>query len=277
MNDPLVSTDWLAAHIGDPNVVVIDSTWFMPAAKRNTGAEFEDAHLPGAVFFDIDAVADSASGLPHMLPAPEVFAKAVSALGIGDDTTVIAYDANGLIASARLWWTFRVMGHDAIEVLDGGLAKWRAEGRPLESGPAFPRAPARFTPNFQPELVRSFDQVKANMGEVLDARPGTRFRGEVAEPREGLKSGHMPGSRNLPSSELVDAAGRLKSADDLYPLFREAGVDLSEPVIASCGSGVTACILALGMARLGIADAPVYDGSWTEWGGRDDAPVETSR
>jgi thiosulfate/3-mercaptopyruvate sulfurtransferase len=277
MNDPLVSTDWLADHLGDPDIVIIDATWFMPQAKRDPRAEFEAAHLPGAVFFDIDAVADTTSGLPHMLPSPEAFAEAVSAMGIGESTTVITYDANGLIASARLWWTFRAMGHDAVEVLDGGLAKWRTEGRPVESGPAFPRAAARFTPNFRPGLVRSFDQVKANTSDVLDARPGPRFRGEVAEPRAGLKSGHMPGSRNLPSSELIDADGRLKSADDLFPLFREAGVDLSAPIVTSCGSGVTACILALGLARLGIADAPVYDGSWTEWGGRDDAPVETSR
>ncbi|MHB8286321.1 MAG: 3-mercaptopyruvate sulfurtransferase [Caulobacteraceae bacterium] len=277
MNDPLVSTDWLAAHLGDPKVVVVDATWFMPAAQRNPRAEFEAAHLPGAVFFDIDAVADATSGLPHMLPTAEAFAAAVSAMGIGDDTTIIAYDGNGLVASARLWWTFRAMGHDAIEVLDGGLAKWRTEGRPLESGPAFPRATANFTPKLRPELVRNFEQVKASTSEVLDARPGPRFRGEVAEPRAGLKSGHMPGARSLPSSDLVDADGRLKSADDLYPLFREAGVDLSAPIITSCGSGVTACVLALGLARLGIADAPVYDGSWTEWGGRDDAPVETSR
>jgi thiosulfate/3-mercaptopyruvate sulfurtransferase len=277
MNDPLVSTEWLADHLGDLDLVIVDATWFMPQAKRDPRAEFEAAHLPGAVFFDIDAVADTTSDLPHMLPSPQAFAEAVSAMGIGDGSTVIAYDANGLVASARLWWTLRAMGHDAVQVLDGGLAKWRIEGRALESGPAFPRAAASFTPKFRPELVRSFDQVKATTSEVLDARPGPRFRGDVAEPRAGLKSGHMPGSRNLPSSDLIDADGRLKSADDLYPLFRGAGVDLSAPIVTSCGSGVTACILALGLARLGVADAPVYDGSWTEWGGRDDAPVETSR
>jgi thiosulfate/3-mercaptopyruvate sulfurtransferase len=277
MNDPLVWTDWLADHLGDPDIVIIDATWFMPQAQRDPRAEFEAAHLPGAVFFDIDAVADTTSALPHMLPSPPTFAKAVSAMGVGDSTTVIAYDANGLVASARLWWTFRTMGHDAVKVLDGGLAKWRIEGRPVDSGPAFPHPAASFTPKFRPELVRSFDQVKATTSDVLDARPGPRFRGEVAEPRAGLKSGHMPGAKNLPSSDLIDAEGCLKSADDLYPLFRAAGVDLSAPIVTSCGSGVTACILALGLARLGVADAPVYDGSWTEWGGRDDAPVETSR
>lgn len=277
MNDPLVSTDWLAAHIGDPDVVVVDATWFMPQAQRDLRAEFEAAHLPGAVFFDIDAVADTASSLPHMLPSPEIFARTVGAMGIGDRTKVIAYDGNGLIASARLWWSLRAMGHDAVEVLDGGLSKWRAEGRDLEHGEACARATATFTPTYRPELVRNFDQVKASMGDVLDARPGPRFRGEVAEPRAALRSGHMPGSQNLPSSELIDGDGRLKSADQLYSLFRQAGVDLGAPITISCGSGVTACILALGLARLGITDAPVYDGSWTEWGGRVDAPVETSR
>jgi thiosulfate/3-mercaptopyruvate sulfurtransferase len=283
--DPLVSTDWLAQRLGADDIAILDASWHMPAAGRDPAAEFRDAHISGAVFFDIDGVADKSSGLPHMLPEPEIFAEAIGALGVGDDTTVVAYDAGGLIASARLWWSLRAMGHEKVVVLDGGLAKWRAEGRPIAGGEAFAR-PKRFTPTFRPALVRDFDAMRAaiDLGKaktpqdgpvVLDARPAPRFSGEVAEPRAGLARGHMPGALNLPSSTLIGADGRLKPDAALREAFDGVGLDGDRPVTTTCGSGVTACILALALARLGRWDVAVYDGSWTEWGARADAPVVT--
>ncbi len=275
---PLVSTDWLADRIGEPGVVVVDATYHLPTAKRDPRAEFAQAHIPGAAFFDIDGISDPASSLPHMLPAPADFARAMAALGIGDDSMVVAYDSYGLMSAARAWWMLRTFGHEAVAVLDGGLPKWQREGRPLESGEPGPRA-ATFTPRFRPELVRSKQQVLANLAsraeQVLDARAAGRFTGVEPEPRAGLRGGHIPGSRNLPFTQLLDPETKtVLPAEALRARFAAAGIDPARPVVTSCGSGVTACVLALGLARIGAPDAAVYDGSWSEWG-QGDAPIES--
>jgi thiosulfate/3-mercaptopyruvate sulfurtransferase len=276
--ESLVSTDWLAAHLGDPDLRVVDATWYLPHLKRDARAEFVQAHVPGAVFFDIDAIADRKTTLPHMLPSTEEFARAMGALGIGDDDRVVVYGGRTFIASARGWWTFRVFGHDNVAVLDGGLPKWRAEGRPLESGMPAP-APRRFTARFRPELVRDLDRMRANLGgrreQVLDARSPGRFVGAEPEPRPGVRGGHMPGSLNLPYERLCREDGTLLDAAALRGAFEKAGLDLARPVVTTCGSGVSAAVLALGLHVLDRRDVPVYDGSWTEWGGRGDTPVET--
>jgi thiosulfate/3-mercaptopyruvate sulfurtransferase len=276
MTDSVVSTDWLAAHLDDPDIRVVDGSWHMPQAKRDPAREFAEAHLPGAVFFDVDGIADRSSGLPHMLPSPDVFAKAVGALGIGDGDRVIVYDSRGVVSAARVWWTFRVFGHDAVAVLDGGLPKWRAEGRPLASGPAAP-APRTFRARFRPELVRDVAQVKANLDtrreQILDARSRGRFAGIEPEPRAGLRGGHMPGSLNLPYDDLHAPDGTLRPPAELREAFAAAKVDLARPVVTTCGSGITASVLALALHRIGCPDAAVYDGSWTEWAGRGDTAV----
>ena len=270
--DSLVTTEWLAAHLHDPDLRVVDGSWHMPQAKRDPRHEFIEAHVPGAVFFDVDAIADTSSELPHMLPSPDVFAKAVGALGIGDDDRVVVYDSRNVVSAARVWWTFRVFGHDTVSVLDGGLPKWRAEGRPLERGDAKP-APRRFTPRFRPELVRDLAQVKANIEtareQLLDARSRGRFAGTEPEPRPGLRGGHIPRSLNLPYDELHAPDGTLRPADALRAAFAGAGVDLARPIVTTCGSGITASVLALALHRLGRPDVAVYDGSWTEWGSRE--------
>jgi thiosulfate/3-mercaptopyruvate sulfurtransferase len=274
---PLVSCEWLAQRLGAPEIVVLDATFFLPNQQRNAAEEYRQAHIPEARFFDIDAVADKSTPLPHMLPTPEQFAEAVGAMGIDNDSHVIAYDRNFFMASARLWWTFRVFGHDRVSVLDGGLARWMAEGRPLtEQLPAV--TARRFTARFRPELVRDLEQMKALLAEreaqILDARSPGRFAGTEPEPRAGLRSGHIPGSRNLFFKSLIDeATHRLKSPAELEELCREAGIDSHQPVTTSCGTGVTAAILALGLFCLGNENVAVYDGSWTEWGGREDTPV----
>jgi thiosulfate/3-mercaptopyruvate sulfurtransferase len=274
---PLVTTEWLAANLGRRNVRVVDGSWHLAQLKRDARAEFTQAHIPGAVFFDIDAIADHRSTLPHMLPRPSEFARRVGALGIGDGDRVIVYDSRGINSAARVWWTFRAFGHDAVAVLDGGLPRWRAEGRPLESGTPAPRA-RRFTARLRRRLVRDLASMRGNLRtrreQVLDARSRGRFTGSEPEPRAGLRPGHIPGSLNLPYEQLYQPDGTLLGPDALRRQFESAGLDLDRPIVTSCGSGVTASILALGLYAVGRADVAVYDGSWTEWGGRADTPVE---
>lgn len=276
---PLVSTEWLAAHLGDPDLRILDATFYLPHLNRDARAEYRAAHIPGAVYFDIDEVADRESPLPHMLPAPAEFERAAGALGIGDGDRVVVYAARHMIASARVWWTFRAFGHDRVAVLDGGLQAWRAEGRPLAGGA--PAAPARhrFTARPRRALVRDLETMRANVDsrreQVLDARSHGRFVGTEPEPRPGLRAGHIPGSASLPYDRLFRPEdGRLLPPDQLRSVFEAAGVDLARPVATTCGSGVSAAVLAVGLHVLGRREASVYDGSWTEWGGRDDTPVE---
>ncbi|HUL14204.1 MAG TPA: 3-mercaptopyruvate sulfurtransferase [Methylococcaceae bacterium] len=274
---PLVSCDWLAERLDWPEIVVLDASFFLPNQQRNPVEEYRQAHVPGARFFDIDEVADKATHLPHMLPNPQQFADAVGVLGVGNDTHIVVYDSNFFMASARLWWTFRVFGHDRISVLDGGLARWKAEGRPLTVKLATV-TPRRFDANFRPQLVRDLEQIKALLKEagaqILDARSPGRFAGIEPEPRAGLRSGHIPGSFNLFFKNLIDETTyRLKSPGELEGLYRAAGIDARRPVVTTCGTGVTASILALGLYCIANENAAVYDGSWTEWGGRGDTPV----
>ncbi len=276
--DSVVTTEWLAEHLGAPDLRVVDGTWHMPHLGRDPRAEFEAAHVPGAVFFDIDAIADQGTPLPHMLPTATQFAAAVAALGIGSGDRVVAYDVRGVVSAARVWWTFRAFGHDAVAVLDGGLRKWRAEGRPVESGAGKP-APRVFSARPRPELVRDLDAMRANIAshaaQVLDARSAGRFAGTEPEPRAGLRGGHIPGSRNLPYETLYRPDGTLKAPDELGRAVAAAGIDLARPIVTSCGSGVTASVLALALYVLGRRDVAVYDGSWSEWGARSDTPIET--
>jgi thiosulfate/3-mercaptopyruvate sulfurtransferase len=276
--DPLVTTDWLARRLTDPDVRVVDGTWHMPQTGRDARAEFEAAHIPGAVFFDIDAIADRSTTLPHMLPSAEDFAAAVGALGIGNGHRVVVYDVRGVVSAARVWWTFRAFGHDAVSVLDGGLRKWQAEGRRVEPGHPAPARQA-FTPRLRPELVRDLEAMRANLdgssAQVLDARSAGRFAGIEPEPRAGLRGGHIPGSLNLPYETLYRADGTLRPPDELRVAITAAGVDLARPVVTSCGSGVTASVLALALYLVGRQDVAVYDGSWSEWGARADTPIAT--
>jgi thiosulfate/3-mercaptopyruvate sulfurtransferase len=276
--EPTVTTQWLATHLGEPDVRVVDGTWHMPQAKRDARAEFEAAHIPGAVFFDIDAIADRASSLPHMLPSAAQFAAAVGELGIGNGHRIVVYDVRGVVSAARVWWTFRAFGHDDVAVLDGGLRKWRAEGRPVESGSAAPTHGA-FTARLRPELVRDVEAMRANVArrtvQVLDARSAGRFAGTEPEPRAGLRGGHIPGSLSLPYETLYRPDGTLKPPNELREAVTAAGVDLGRPVVTTCGSGVTASVLALALYLIGRRDVAVYDGSWSEWGSRSDTPVET--
>jgi len=278
-NDPLVSTEWLAAHINDPNVKVVDATFKLPGVLPLPKDDYLAAHLPHAVFFDVDGVSDHSNPLPHMFPSAEQFGRDVGGLGIGNADTVIVYDSGGWVAAPRAWWMFLSYGHDKIRVLDGGLKKWRAEGRATESG-EFKAKPATFKATYDAKRVRSMQEMIANVGskawQVIDARAAERFEGRAPEPRPGIRSGHIPGARNVPYNQLFDAAtGAMKPLDDLRKAFTGAGVKLDAPIVTSCGSGVSAGVLTLALYRLGVTDTALYDGSWSEWGQASGPPIAT--
>ncbi len=275
--DPIVSCAWLAERLKAPDIRPLDATWFLPGDQRDGKALYDEMRIPGALFFPIDEIADTETTLPHMLPSPEKFSARVRKMGIGDGNRVVVYDAQGLFSAARVWWTFRVMGHEDVVVLDGGFPAWRRGDYPIETGPPQKRMERHFTARFRADLVRNLDDMQRIVanggGSILDARPAPRFRGEAAEPRPGVKSGHMPGARSVPSGALVDETGSLRSAADLKKIFADAGATTSRPAICTCGSGVTAAIIALALARLGRWDASIYDGAWAEWGARDDTAI----
>ena len=275
--DAVVGTDWLSRHLTAPDVRVVDASWYLPSAGRDASAEYVEAHIPGAVYFDIDQIADTDNALPHMLPSPEKFAARVRPLGLGDGNRIVIYDGSGCVSAARAWWMFRIFGDNDVVVLDGGMPNWRAEGRPLESAPPMPRE-RHFTARLNTTMVRDVDQLLANLErpaeQVVDARSPGRFRGSEPEPRQGLRSGHIPGSLNLPYPALFDGETKtFKDGAEIRAAFEAAGVDLDRPVVTTCGSGVTACVLALGLHLIGHREVAVYDGSWSEWGGLDDTPV----
>ena len=266
---PVVSAEWLRTHLAAPDVRVLDCTWFMPGSPQTGKQAYDAHHIPGARHFDIDDIADTTIPLPHMLPPPEKFSSRVRRLGLGDGHRIICYDQNGFLASARAWWMFRAMGHADVAVLDGGFNSWREAGGAVEDLPPHFMADRHFTVRPRRDLVRNLDQMKQTVGsgaaQVVDARSGPRFRGEVEEPRPGLRKGHMPGALNVYYADLIAADGRLKPEAELRAAFEKAGVDLSRPIINSCGSGVTAAIVALAQSMVGHDDAAVYDGSWAEW------------
>jgi thiosulfate/3-mercaptopyruvate sulfurtransferase len=277
--EPLVSTDWLAGELGKPDLVVFDATKYLPNEDRDGATEFLAGHIPGARFFDIDEVADPDTDLPHMVPTPGRFAKLMGAMGVSNASRVVFYDQKGLASAARGWWLMGLFGHDHAAVLDGGLPKWKAEGRPLADGPAPPPSPASFRPDFRAARLAGIGDVlrdvETGAALILDARANGRFTAAVPEPRPGMRSGHMPGAANVPYTELLNPDQTLRPAADLRARFAAAGVDGSRPVVTSCGSGVTAAILTLGLRLAGLPEGALYDGSWTEWGGRPDTPIES--
>ncbi len=279
--EALVSTEWLAEHLNAPDVRIVDASYYLPGVDRNAKAEYRECHIPGAVFFDIDDVADDANDLPHMIPPPEKFSSRVRKLGLGDGNRIVVYDANGgAMAACRVWWMFRLYGHEDVSVLDGGLPKWLAEGRPTDDLPPVPKE-RHFTPRMNNFLVRTVDQLIENCNSgrelVVDARGAERFAGTADEPRAGLRKGHIPKSVNLPFNRLMDkdANFAMRPADDIRKCFEDAGIDFKSPVVASCGSGVTACVIAFAGYLIGKDEIAVYDGSWSEWGSRHDTPIDS--
>ncbi|BAE50103.1 3-mercaptopyruvate sulfurtransferase [Paramagnetospirillum magneticum] len=278
-SDALVSTEWLASHLSAPDVRVVDASWYTPGQNRNAREEYDAEHIPGAVFFDIDEIADTDSTLPHMLPAPEKFSSKVRKLGLGNGNKIVIYDGSGFAsAAARAWWMFRTFGHRDVSVLDGGFPKWLREGLPVEDLPPVPRT-RHFISHYNHLLVRDLDHMKANLESkrelVIDARAPARFKGEAAEPRPTKHQGHIPGSVNVPFADLIDERTRcMLPTEQLKARFDAAGIDSKQPVTISCGSGVTACTVALALHLVGHENVAVYDGSWAEWGNRDDTPIE---
>ncbi|MDZ4740309.1 MAG: 3-mercaptopyruvate sulfurtransferase [Alphaproteobacteria bacterium] len=275
---PLVTTDWLAEHLRAPDLRIVDASWYLPDAKRDPRAEYLNSHIPGAVFFDIDAIADKSSPYPHMLAPPEQFASQMKKLGLGNGHRIIVYDGAGLFSAARVWWTFRAMGHEEVFVLDGGFPKWVAEKRPVEDYQPV-HSERHFTPRPNHLLMRDASQMVNNIAskreQVADARSPARFNATDPETRPGVRGGHIPGAKNLHYSKLINADGTLRAPEALADLFRTAGIDVARPIAASCGSGVTASIILLALKTMGAPDGALYDGSWVEWGSRHDLPLET--
>jgi thiosulfate/3-mercaptopyruvate sulfurtransferase len=271
-----IAPEQLRARLGEPNLSIVDGSWYLPAQNRNGAAEYAGSRIPGAVYFNIDEIADKSTDLPHMLPKPEVFAAAVGAMGIAETDDIVVYDGPGLFSAPRVWWTFWVMGAKKVRVLDGGFDRWKAAGFPVETGEPKPAKPATFRPKFQPGRVHAIDAIRANLKTskalILDARPAPRFAGHAPEPRPGLRSGHMPGAKNLPSDRFA-VDGRLKDIEELRDMFDSVYLDPHRAAITSCGSGVTAAIISLALESIGHKDHALYDGSWAEWGKADDAPV----